>query len=176
MSMKNILFPQSLPISNSLILNNYSIQNLIISPTKIVTQMKTPLLHNNYILNHKNSFSPSPHKNIIKNIPMMNDINQNNKYRNVTPLSTYKSANRINCINLKSFSSTPINIKSDEHLIYSPKNRKVIRTEEKHPEDSKKIKFSKNQYYYESKKFSSFSISCNSFDDMGCHQQEFHNR
>ena len=139
MSMKNIMFPQSLPISNSLILNNYSIQNLIISPTKIVTQMKTPLLHNNYILNHKNSFSPSPHKNIIKNITAMNDLNPNNNNRNFTPLSTYKSANRINCINLKSFSSTPINMNSNENLAYSPKNRKVIRTEEKHPEDSKKI-------------------------------------
>ena len=142
--MKNILFPQSMPISNSLILNNYSIQNLIISPTKIVTQMKAPFLHNNYILNHKNSFSPSPHKNIIKKIPMINDINQNNNYRNFTPLSTYKSANRINCINLKSFTSTPINMNSNEHLIYSPKNRKVIRTEEKHPEDSKKIRIKKN--------------------------------
>ena len=143
--MKNILFPQSMPISNSLILNNYSIQNLIISPTKIVAQMKTPLLHNNYILSHKNSFSPSPHKNIIKNIPMMNDLNPNNNYRNrnFTPLSSYKGANRINCINLKSFSSTPININSNENLAYSPKNRKVIRTEEKHPEDSKKIRLKK---------------------------------
>ena len=143
-SMKNILFPQNIPILNSLILNNYSIQNLIISPTKIVTQIKTPLIHNNHILNHKNSFSPSPHKSIIKNIPMMNDINQNNKYRNFTPLSSYKSANRINCINIKSFSSTPININSNENIIYSPKNRKVIRTEEKHPEDSKKIKLKKS--------------------------------
>ena len=143
--MKNILFPQSMPISNSLILNNYSIQNLIISPTKIVAQMKTPLLHNNYILSHKNSFSPSPHKNIIKNIQMMNELNPNNNYRNrnFTPLSSYKGANRINCINLKSFSSTPININSNENLAYSPKNRKVIRTEEKHPEDSKKIRLKK---------------------------------
>ena len=141
--MKNNLSNKKLPISNSFILNNYSIQNLIISPTKIVTHFKAPNMLNNYILKHKNSYSPSPHK--IKSIQFMNSLQQNNSYRNFTPLTSYKSANRLNCINLKNIPINPINVNSSQNVIYGPKTQKVLKTEEKHPQDSKKINLKKNQ-------------------------------
>ena len=144
--MKNILLNKNIPISNSLILNNYSIQNLIISPTKIITNFKSPPIANpSPILNYKNSYSPSPNKKTIKIIPMIKDIKQNNLFRNFTPLTSYKSANRLNCINLKNIPTKLINLNSNQNKIYGPKNQKFLKTEEKHPQDSKKIKLKKNQ-------------------------------
>ena len=142
MSMKNILFNQNFRISNSLILNNYSIHNLIISPAKIYSHLKSPILSNNSLfLKHKSSYSPSPHKSVIKSSPILNDLQNSQILRNLKPLTSYKCSNRLKNINLKSFPSTPVlNISQN-----TTKIQKIIKTEEKHPQDSKKSKLKKNQ-------------------------------
>ena len=140
--MKNILFNQNIPISNSVILNNYSIQNLIISPKNIVNNLKSPINGNKYFVNQI-SYSPSPHKYTMKNIEIPNNINKNNIFRNFTPLASYKSASRLNHINLKRIPTTPINSNSSQNILFHPK---IIKTDEKHPQDSKKILLTKNQF------------------------------
>ena len=144
--MKNITFNQNIPITNSLILNNYSIHNLIISPTKIYSHFKSPNLPNNYLIKHKNSYSPSPHKSGIKSSPIIYDLQKSQIMRNLTPLTSYKIGKRINCINLKSFpSNSVLNISQ-----CSTKIHKKTKTEEKHPQDSKKKKLKKNQNSFRS--------------------------
>ena len=143
MSMKNIL-NKNLPISNSFILNNYSIQNLIISPTKLVTNYKTPLITNNYMLKNKYSYSPSPHKSVIKNIASPGDIHQNQLIREYTPITPYKSTSKLNYLNYRNFPSTPINNISNKNLMYLPKVEKITKTEEKHPQDTKKSHIANN--------------------------------
>ena len=142
--MKNIFLNQNIPVSNSLILNNYSIQNLIISPTKIITQSKVPIIRTHYIVKHQNSFSPSPQKINVKNMEMSNDMPQNNFFGNYTPLQSYKSAAKLKCLNLKSIPNTPISVNSSQNIINIPKMKKFVKTEEKHPQDSKKNKLKKN--------------------------------
>ena len=154
MSMKNIL-NKNLPISNSLILNNYSIQNLIISPTKLITNYKTPLITNNYMLNNKNSYSPSPHKPIIKNIAIPGDIQQSQLIRKYTPITPYKSTSKLSYLKFRNFPSTPINITSNKNLMYISNVEKITKKEEKHPQDTLKshIVNNNNQILLNNNKF-----------------------
>ena len=145
-SMKNIFMRQNIPVSNSIILNNYSIQNLIISPTKIITKSKVPIRSSHYILKHQNSFlSPTPHKINLKKHEITNDIQENNLLENFTPLNSYKSSSKL--FDLKNIPSTPnySNINLSKNVLYPLKFSTLIKTEEKHPQDSNKNKISKNQ-------------------------------
>ena len=151
--MKTILLNNNnIPFSNSFILNNYSIQNLIISPTNVVTQIKNPLITSHYIINNdnnddnnKSSYSPSPHKSIIKNIAIPNDIQHSHILRNFTPITPYKTANKVKYINLNNYPYSPINVYTGKNKMHVPKIEKITKTEEKHPKDSKKKQHKKNQ-------------------------------
>ena len=142
---RNLFLGRNIPLSNSVILNNYSIQNLIISPAKIVSHNRPPILNTQYILRNQNSYSPSPHLSNIKNIAIPNDIQPNNIFRNFTPIHSDKCINRINSYDFKKIPSTPINSNTTQNLIYSPKMPNIFKIEEKHPQDSKKLKNEKNQ-------------------------------
>ena len=48
-SSNNIFYSRNLSLSNPLILNNFSIQNLIITPNKLVNNYNATMLTNNYI-------------------------------------------------------------------------------------------------------------------------------
>ena len=66
MSMKNLFINQNNPLSNSVVLNNFAIRNVIISPTKMITRVKHPIITSLYILPKKTSHSPSPEKFELK--------------------------------------------------------------------------------------------------------------
>ena len=140
-SMINIF--QNIPVTNSVILNNYSIQNLIISPTKIISKSKAPFISSQYLIKHQNSFSPSPHRLDFKNIETQKDIQQKNLFGAHAPLQSYKSETKLKVLNIKSFPNSPINSNSSSNLINNQNMKKLMKTEEKHPLDSKKKIFKK---------------------------------
>ena len=141
MPIKNIFLNNNIPISNSLILNNYSIQNLIISPTNVVPQLKESIIKNHYLTNkNKSSYSPSPHKSLIKNISVQNEYGH--LLKKFTPITPYKSAGKFNS---KDCMKSPIDVYSSQNLMHIPKIEKILKTEEKHPKDSKRIYLKKNQ-------------------------------
>ena len=53
--MKNLFLSQNNPLSNSVVLNNYIIRNIIISPKKEVTHEKSPIVKSHYALTKKTS-------------------------------------------------------------------------------------------------------------------------
>ena len=132
-STKNIFYTRNIPLSNSLILNNFSIQNLIISPTKYVTNYRAPLITNNYIVSSPYIYSPSPQKYQ----PMISYIQQPTPkvlfQLNLHPLNPNKSAKKLNCYNLKFIKRTPLRTSPSTNNI-------LIKSYEKQPQDSKNIK------------------------------------
>ena len=141
MPIKSILLNNNIPISNSFILNNYSIQNLIISPTNVAPQLKKSINTNlNLINNYKSSYSPSPHKSVIKNISVQNEYGH--LLRNGTPTISHKRAGKFNSRN---HLNSPIDVYSSQNLKHIPKIEIIAKTEEKHPKDSKRIYLKINQ-------------------------------
>ena len=138
--MKNLIFNQNFPIPNSVILNNYSIQNVIISPSKIMQppQSRPPIYGNQFLLNHHNSYSPSPQMSNVKNISLqrVNESKQNNVYRNYTPIHQFKSENKLNCYDFKKYPSSPVNTNSNQNVLYS---ENIIKTERKKQDISKEL-------------------------------------
>ena len=135
-SSKNFFTNPNVSISNSIILNNYSIQNLIFTHANLGSYKKIPINSNNYYKNNSNqiSYSPTPKKTVIKKILPIS-VEQSKIFKNITPMSNYKSMSRLNYINIKRI---PINQRNKEiipKLISISKNEKKI---EKHPQDSKK--------------------------------------
>ena len=121
-----------IPISNSIILNNYSIQNLIISPSINDSYGKYQNYENSYFSQKKpqNYFSPTPCKSNFK---------LNYKY-NLTPITPQKFYDQIDFTNLSN--SGP---KKTKYIQIYPKIPKIIPiSEEKHPKDSNKKKLIKN--------------------------------
>ena len=121
-----------IPISNSIILNNYSIQNLIISPSIYDAYGKSSEYENSYFNQRKNQnyFSPTPNKSNYK-------LNYKYKIKPITPQKFYSKINFENINN-----SGP---KQTKYIQISPKMQKIIPiSEEKHPEDSNKKKLIRN--------------------------------
>ena len=122
----------NIPMPNSIILNNYSIQNLIISPSIYDSNGKHTNYENSYFSQKKpqNYFSPTPSKTSFK---------LNYKY-NITPITPQKFYSKINFSNLNS--SDP---KLTKYIQIFPKIQKIVpMSEEKHPKDSNKKKSIKN--------------------------------
>ena len=139
-STKNLFTNQNFSISNSIILNNYSIQNLIFSPSKIEPYDKSHIKINNYFDTSSSQifYSPKPTKQTIKNnVPI--DTVKSSIFKYITPLQTYKSMSRINC--LKS-NQNPINQKLGILPTLMSKS-KLENQIEKHPQDSVKKKIVK---------------------------------
>ena len=96
MESKKLIHPENL--SNPIILNNYSIQNLIISPLNIKA-------YNNSQINTKKNFlkptrilCTTPKKKFVKS-RIKPDIQIINPIEKITPIITKKSKNKINYIN-----------------------------------------------------------------------------
>ena len=117
----------NIPISNSIILNNYSIQNMIISQPIYNSFNKKANYENTYISQKRPQiyFSPNPSISNIK-------LNYN-----ITPQKFY---NKINFTNQNN--SSP---KVSKYIHKFPKIQKIIPiSEEKNPKDSNKKKLIKN--------------------------------
>ena len=124
-SSKNFFSNPNVSISNSIILNNYSIQNLIFTHANLGSYKKIPINSNNYYKNNSNqiSYSPTPKKTVIKKILPIS-VEQSKIFKNITPMSNYKSMSRLNYINIKRI---PINQRNKEiipRLISISKNGK----------------------------------------------------
>ena len=169
--MKNLYFNQNLPIPNPVILNNYSIQNVIISPSKIMPppQSRSPIIGNQFLLNHHNSFSPSPHMTNAKNITLQNlNEKHNNISRNYTPLhQNYKSSHKLTFPDYIHIPSTPTNLSSSQNIYFPQKIEKNLKTEEKKPEISKEFNLEKQQIVIKTdKKMLKNSISQRAFQPI----------
>ena len=137
-STKNLLANPNLSISNSIILNNYLIQNIIMSPSKIDSYEKGPSNINNYLKRNASQicYSPSSNISIIKNIHP-HDSGKYNLYNNITPLKTNKSMSRINC-------KRQIPIHQNKEIFPELISKTIIEKNiEKHPQDSVKKKLVK---------------------------------
>ena len=87
----NLISNKNIAISNSIILNNYSIQNVIISPKNIIEAYeKFPLKAENYFQLKKteNNFPSTPKKPIIQKT--YNKIQPSPVYKYTTPMVTKK--------------------------------------------------------------------------------------
>ena len=137
----NINSPNNnITISNSVILNNYSIQNMIISPNN-ESYSKGYNYDDSYFgqKRQQNYFSPMP-----KQSNFINDIKINNHY-SITPITPNKFVNKISYFNIEN-SDYKLN---NNYAQITPKviqKIKVFSPEiEKHPQDSiKKIKRKNN--------------------------------
>ena len=144
-NIKEILLNKNIPISNSFILNNYSIQNIIISPSKVVNHERSHLMSSGSVLNNNNYsqlLSLSTPKELLKKSTIISKNTQKNLIsKNLTSIISYKSSNKLNNYKLK---NSPVisptlsqNITSFENNNFS---LNYSRTEQKHPQDSiKKI-------------------------------------
>ena len=132
-SANNIFYRRNVPISNSLILNNFSIQNVIISPSKFVNNINIPVFSNNLYTKSPYVYTQSPkkvHQNIYNNIQYI--IPRKINFQNIVPLTSYKSEKKLNNYNSKLFHQNPLHT--------SPSYNNLIKSQEKHPQDSIKPK------------------------------------
>ena len=127
----------NLPISKSIIFNNYSIRNIIINHSNNdIFDINSKNPNNYYKYNNQISFSPSPINTIKTFLP--NNIEQSNIVKNGTSFASYKNINRINCINIERIPCFRENIEIIPNLMPLSRNEKI---KAKHPQDSvKKIK------------------------------------
>ena len=128
---------QTISITNSIILNNYLIQNLILSPEQC-DNMPINLINNfdkNQIL-----FSPTPKKSVLRNIlPYSVELPNIGKNRPYT--------SRLNHINIERISNTKKLKKKKPNLMPLSKILKNAQKIEKHPKDSKKKPNKKNTIF-----------------------------
>ena len=132
-SANNIFYRRNVPISNSLILNNFSIQNVIISPSKFVNNINIPVFLNNLYTKSPYVYTQSPkkvHQNIYNNIQYI--IPRKINFQNIVPLTSYKSEKKLNNYNSKLFHQNPLHT--------SPSYNNLIKSQEKHLQDSIKPK------------------------------------
>ena len=122
-------------VLNSIILNNYSIQNVIISPNNIDSFEKFPNNTENYFQINKiqNSYLSTPKnshtkKRIIINIPPPS------QYKYTTPIQTKKHSNKFSSLKIKNsdLNKQPIDIIQIIPVF------KLFNIPEKHPKDSVK--------------------------------------
>ena len=138
-SANNIFYTHNRSLSSSLILNNFSIQNVIITPTKLVTNYNMPVLSNNFYVKSPYLYTQSPKK--VNNLNIYNNIQyilpRKLNFQNVAPLNSNKSEKKIN--NYK------FNLFPQNHLHNSPSYNNITKSTQKHPQDSVKVKlFNKN--------------------------------
>ena len=135
--MKNLIINQNNPLSNSVVLNNFAIRNALISPKKIVTRVKSRIVTSHYIVPEKTSYSPSPGKFELKK-PTANQKNIKKilVLKNLTPLITCKSANKLDCLKLKQNSN--INTNTSQNLDFDL--TKLLKKEKVPQDSSRKIK------------------------------------
>ena len=133
-SANNIFYTHNRSLSSSLILNNFSIQNVIITPTKLVTNYNIPVLSNNIYVKSPYLHTQSPkkvyHQNIYNNIQYI--LPRKLNFQNIVPLNSYKSEKKLN--NYK------FNLFPQNHLHNSPSYNNTAKSQEKHPQDSKRVK------------------------------------
>ena len=132
-SSNNIFYSRNLSLSNPLILNNFSIQNLIITPNKLVNNYNATMLTNNYIFKSRYVNSPSSKKtpsNILYQMP------KKNLFPNIISLTPYKSAKKLNCNNTKLFHHA--------RMQSAQSFNNIINKQEKCPKDSIKTKNNTN--------------------------------
>ena len=138
LSTKNIFTNQNVSISNSIILNNYSIQNLIFSNPNINTIEKIPL-NTTYFKGNLNNIkhSPTPKKAVMKRNKQINMKTTGNDYT-VTPIPSNKSMSRLNCYNIKRIPILRQNIEITPKIIPLSNMTCYKEKKEKKPEDSVK--------------------------------------
>ena len=130
-STNSIFYTRNLPLTDSLIFNNFSIQNVIISPTPYINNFQAPILQNNYLIKSP-IYSPSPKKYHHKVNNSLYRIQKKNLFQNMIPLTSNKSAKKLNLNNLTNIQQPQIQ--------NTPSFNYLFKTQEKHPQDSKKEK------------------------------------
>ena len=154
---------ENINILNSIILNNYSIQNVFISPSNFNSNEKFPIntgvtfIQDNQM---QNSFSPNPKVNIKKE----NRINSSNYInKNFTPMPKKKKKSKFINIKLEKDNKSKNNSKMPLDII--PKLEPIFTNsnpEGKHPKDSIKknvIKAKYMEHYIKEKKSLKNSLS-----------------
>ena len=133
--LSNSYSTKNLGTPSSIILNNYSIQNLIITQKEVDPYYNLPLAtyENNYQNPNPLSYSPSPSKVLLKNYNYFNPINL---YDNVTSLNSNQSYNNINMLRI---SSPPMSTQNKTTTKIIPISKIILDREkikERHPQDS----------------------------------------
>ena len=136
---------QNLGIPNSIILNNFSIQNLIIAPNELESYYKSSIspYENSKQKENPNSFSSSPKKSPLKNFNSLY-FTPINFYQNDSLLNS--NANYTNFNNLR-ISSPPLTSKNKKNPKIIPIAKKIFERgniTELHPKDS----INKNTLYH----------------------------
>ena len=134
-SANNIFYTKNLSLSNSLIFNNYSIQNVIISPPQYINNYQTPILSNNYFM--QSLYSTSPKKYHQKNLNPQIKMTPKILFPKMPILTPNKSAKKLNFNNFNNFQR--------QQLQVSTSYNNLFQTQEKHPQDSKKDKNKNNK-------------------------------
>ena len=144
-STNNIFYTKNLSLSNSLIFNNFSIQNVIISPTQYIYNLHTPMVSNNFLIKSP-VYSPTPKKYHHKVNNSISIMPKKILFQNMTPLIENKSAKKLNISNVKYIQRQPLQT--------SPSYNNILKPKEKYPLDSKKGKnnVKKTQIFIKSNK------------------------
>ena len=133
-SLKNFLTNDKISISNSIILNNYSIQNVIISPTNIIdSRKKFPIKSEKYfqMKSDKNNFPSTPRKS-----KAFINIHPSTFYKYATPIPSKKSFSKF--VKIKNIYNENSNFHTNNNIV-NPKIIPFLKeeiSEEKHPQDS----------------------------------------
>ena len=130
-STNNIFYTKNLPLNNSLIFNNFSIQNVIISPNQYVNNFQVPIITNNYLIKSP-IYSPTQKKYRQKISILPKQTPKKVIFHKMTPITYTKSAKKLNFNNFKYIQKPQLNISTSNNYIFN--------TQEKHPQDSKKRK------------------------------------
>ena len=138
---------ENINISNSIILNNYSIQNVFISPSNFNSYEKFPINTGDTFFQDnqmQNSFSPNPKINIKKDLKI-NSSNYINK--NFTPMPKKKKKSKFINIKVEKDNKSKNNSKMPLDII--PKLVPIVTNsnpEDKHPKDSVKKSVIKTKF------------------------------
>ena len=146
-NIKEFLFNRTIPISNLFELNSYSIQNIFLTPTKVVNHERSHLMSNCYVLKNNSYSHLFSNQNELPKKPTVisRNIKKNLISKNFSPLTSYKSNNKFNYSITKNF---PITSQTYFQNISSFENNNFLynysKTEDKYPHDSlKKINLKK---------------------------------
>ena len=146
-SMENLFTNNNISISNSIILNNYSIQNVFISPSYIESSDKISEHSNCYKQENDSEFSYTsiPKKLFIKKIEPINFERTKflNKLKNINTKMINKNKGNSNILNFNNSQNIKNSIKIIPKIISITK---VDIQEEKFPHDSSNKKKIKNKF------------------------------
>ena len=147
-------------IPNSIILNNFSIQNLIITPNEIESYYKSSITpyENFQQKTNTNSYSPSPRKSPLKHFNSV-FFNPINLYQNDPVLNTTPSYTNINTLRISGPPLTSKNKKTPKIIPIPKKLFEIENLKERHPHDS--INKNKIKNNFKNNKFNEINISRN---------------